>query len=211
MAVTNLFLIRHAQSHPADNVPDMDWPLSDLGHDQAVELAKILPDLDLDAIFCSPYRRCIDTIAPFARDGGVEVTTVPDLRERRVAETVIPDFLSVWKQSWADMHFKLPGCESSFEAQTRFLRALRQICAGNADRRLGVSTHGNVIGLALRHIDPEFGVEQANTIRNPDIFELRCESGELTWNRDFVPPAHLDKIATHFLDTPVRFETARSQ
>ena len=62
--------MRHAEKA----APRGDLPLNDAGAARAVELARVVGDLDVGALFATQYRRTQDTLAPLAERSGVEVT-----------------------------------------------------------------------------------------------------------------------------------------
>ena len=67
---TVLFLVRHAEkaAEPAD-----DPPLNEDGQRRSQELAELLVDANLQAIYSSDYLRTRDTAAPVSRASGVDV------------------------------------------------------------------------------------------------------------------------------------------
>lgn len=181
---TILYLLRHAQSQPDLNTPTRDWPLSDLGVTQADALVALLSKLGIRRIFSSPYRRALATVAPFARAGGLEVSTVPNLREQEnhLVGTE-PEFRSLLMKMWADFDYRPPGGETLRECQARMTAAVRDL-AGDCDGSTAlISSHGNAIGLFLNHLEPGFGYEHWRAMRNPDLFRIRFESGEFSWDR----------------------------
>jgi 2,3-bisphosphoglycerate-dependent phosphoglycerate mutase len=143
----------------------------------------------------------LSTIGPFARRSGIEIAETDDLRERNIAGGVIDNFREVWLRSWEDFSFSLPGCESSSEAQERFVEAVRQIL--RQDRGvIGISTHGAVLALLLNHLDPTYGPTEADALKNPDVVKLDFLDGELSWDRQFHLPGIHD-VATHHDETPI--------
>ena len=57
------------------------------------------------------------------------------------------------------------------------------------------------MGLFLNHIDPAFGREQAEGLKNPDVVRV-VASDRLVWDREFRLPG-LEDIATDHKETPV--------
>jgi len=55
--------------------------LTEVGLQQAKQLAERLKDLDIDAIYSSPLSRCIDTIKPLALEKNLKINIVDDLIE----------------------------------------------------------------------------------------------------------------------------------
>lgn len=79
----SLYLVRHGaagdrQSWSGD---DSLRPLSVRGEMQAVGLAKTLADHRIEAIFTSPYLRCVQTVQPLADETGLEIIEHPALAE----------------------------------------------------------------------------------------------------------------------------------
>lgn len=197
-----LYFIRHCQSHPQSVLDQSLWPLTDRGHGQAHALAVGLGNLGLEAVYCSPYLRCVDTITPFATKAGLPINIEQDLREHLIALEVRDDFLAVWRNCWADFNFSLPGCETSHECQKRFVGSVRKIVQGENAGTIAVSSHGNTIGLFLNSIDPGFGSLQAEGLRNPDVVKIVVEGDQFIWDKAFSLEA-LKEYSTAYKDTPV--------
>ena len=70
-----LFLVRHAQagSRKAHDGDDRDRRLTAEGRHQAADIAGLLVDFGVTRVLTSPYRRCIETVAPAAAALGFEV------------------------------------------------------------------------------------------------------------------------------------------
>jgi len=197
-----IFLIRHAQSHPRASVPDAQWPLSDLGRLQAQALAPLLAPLEIEEVISSPYRRCLDTVAPFVGRQGVSLRVKHDLRERTIVRTLIRDFAEIWHRSWEDFHFCLPECESSHVAQQRMLAAMHGIARESTGRRVGVSSHGNVIGLFLNTIEPSYHRAHTERLRNPDVVRVLYRDERFHWDEGF-RLAGLDALSSSHASTPM--------
>lgn len=78
-----LYLVRHGaagdrQSWSGD---DALRPLSRRGEMQAAGLAQALGDQHIEAVFTSPYVRCVQTVQPLAEAAGLEVVEHPALAE----------------------------------------------------------------------------------------------------------------------------------
>ena len=67
---------------------------------------------------------------------------------------------------------------------------------------IGVSTHGNVMGLFLNSIDPTAGIGEAEKLKNPDVLKILIDGDGITWDRGFELPG-LAQIATDHLKTPM--------
>ena len=202
MTTTTAYLIRHAQSHPSSKLEESQWPLSQVGLEQARKLGGLLESIEIAKVYSSPYIRCLSTIAPFSKRRGLDVLVENNLQERKVAEGVRDDFREVWQRSWEDFSFALPGCETSFDAQDRFVGAVKQILKEEASSSIAICAHGNVMGLLLNHLEPTYRRAEADRMRNPDIVKLVANGDDFVWDREFELPG-LDDIATDHRDTPI--------
>lgn len=79
----NLYLVRHGAAGERRSWPGDDSlrPLSGRGEMQAAGLAKTLADERIEAIFTSPYVRCVQTVRPLAEATGLEIVEHPALAE----------------------------------------------------------------------------------------------------------------------------------
>lgn len=183
---TTIFLLRHAQSRPDQDVPNSDWPLSELGLSQAEALVKPLSELGIDQVFSSPYRRALETVAPFARAVGLEVTAVPDLREHENHLTGSErEFRSMLQKMWTDFDYRADGGETFRECQARVVQAVKGIAEACRGRTPLVSSHGNAIGVFLNHLHPNFGYEDWRHIRNPDLIRIEYVCDRFKWDSEW--------------------------
>ena len=199
---TTIYLIRHAQSHPTDELHHSKWPLSELGEKQANILSHLLEPLGIETVYSSPFKRCLQTIKPFVQKTGLEIVVDEDLRERLVIKKLTKDFGEIWSKSWEDFSFALPGCENSFDAQKRFVNAVNEIQKSNTGKTIGISTHGNVIALFLNSIDQTFSIKDADQLKNPDVIRVEVKGNRFQWDRNF-RIQELDEMATDHWETPV--------
>jgi 2,3-bisphosphoglycerate-dependent phosphoglycerate mutase len=183
MAESTVYLLRHAQSSPSQEVPEAVWGLSGSGKEQADILAKVLVRLELDRIFSSPYRRAIDTVTPYCRLTNSTVEIEEDLRERKLKEQFVEDHRSLNKKAWQDFSFALPNCESGHSCQCRIASCISRLEKANRGQRILVSSHGNAIGLYLNTIDPTFGFDAWERMKNPDLYKLVIVDGIPDWDK----------------------------
>lgn len=65
--VTEVWLVRHADCY--DGITETeDPPLSALGREQAARLAERIKTIELAAVYCSPYRRAVETASAITED-----------------------------------------------------------------------------------------------------------------------------------------------
>jgi 2,3-bisphosphoglycerate-dependent phosphoglycerate mutase len=165
-------LIRHAAS--SGQASDAD--LTSDGHAQAVALKDHLAKLGINAIFSSPYRRALSTIAPFAAHAELEVKVLDSLHERILSPTDQKDWMTHIHNSFFDMDYALPGGESLNAVRRRALNAIAQIESLSHPLAAAV-THGNFMSSIFHAIDPNFGVQGWQSLRNPDVFEVTLDGG----------------------------------
>lgn len=189
MTDTHIFLLRHAQSLPSLDLPEAEWPLSNSGTEQAQNLVDSLSKLDIDKVFSSPFRRAIDTVAPYCRSTNTSILIEDDLRERKLKEeNMVDDWKILIEKAWQDFGFALPNCESGFSCQNRIANCVSKLAKRNCGKRLLVSSHGNAIGLYLNKLDPSFGFSQWSTMKNPDLFKVVFVDGAAQWEKENVFP-----------------------
>ena len=177
--MSRLILIRHCAS--TGQWPDA--PLTEAGAAAAEALAERLAGLDPDAVYSSPYRRALSTLAPFAALAGLPMTVDARLKERVLADRDLDDWLDEIRRSFEDPDRRASGGESLNDSQARALDALGEI-AGRGHRLPVVASHGGVISAVLRAADPTFGFEDWRGLKNPDLFELSLPGGRLAgWRR----------------------------
>jgi 2,3-bisphosphoglycerate-dependent phosphoglycerate mutase len=180
---------------------DHEWPLSHQGRVQAEKLAGLLRPLKIEKVFSSPYLRCGKTLQPFLEASGIAPVVDHEFRERTISLELRVDFREIWTRSWDDFSFALPGCEPSNDAQSRFVGAVKQAATQDVGI-VAICTHGNVIGLLMNHVEPQWGREATDRLRNPDVLKLNVSGSEFVWDRAFRLEG-LDEIASGYHETPI--------
>lgn len=157
--MTTIFFLRHAESNAnrsgilAGRLPNIS--LSDSGSRESRKIAKTLCDLELDLIISSPLQRCIETISPFLKRSGKNLTFEPGFQEMdygtwsgKELKTLSrkPDWKTIQSQP---EKFRFPKGESFKEASKRVSAALKRIESENPKKRILIVTHGDIIKLAV--------------------------------------------------------------
>ena len=101
--MTRVYFVRHAQ-------PEHDWkedrtrPLTEEGKIDSAIVLEFLKDKKIDAFYCSPYKRSMDTIADAAAFFGKEIIKDERLREREKG----PDGNNhgMFQKRWADYDYR---------------------------------------------------------------------------------------------------------
>jgi len=181
--VTTLILVRHAQSAPRPELPEAEFPLSELGRQQARRLASVLRELGVDALVSSPYQRAIDTLRPYAEAARLEIAVDTDLRERSLGgwlESVEAVNEAITKMH-ADLDFILPGGESGRACLARYQAAVERAIAANAGHTIAVGTHGGVVSHFLAAHCTDLPAEFWRRIRNPHLFIFEASPARYCW------------------------------
>ncbi len=154
--ITRIYFVRHAE-------PDHGWkddrtrPLTPEGRADARVVADFFSAMDVDAVYCSPYERSLNTVRPTAEHHRLAVTIDERLRERRAG----PDSNNreMFAKRWSDLHFHEPGGESIHEVQTRNMEAVTGIAGAHQGGTVVVGTHGTALSSILNYYDPGFGID----------------------------------------------------
>ena len=178
MSSTTLLLVRHAH---ADWVPDEMRPLSAAGRRDAERVAVLLSPVSPVAIYSSPYRRARETVEPLAAGLALTIEEMSDLRERSLGSGWEEDWLATIRPTWEDFSFAYPdGGETNNEAMERARGALNTLRRRHPDQVITVATHGNLLVLLLRVLDPTKGFEFWRTLTLPDIYRAVVDESGLT-------------------------------
>jgi 2,3-bisphosphoglycerate-dependent phosphoglycerate mutase len=167
-----LLLLRHAESRPDHALPEADWPLSERGREQAQLLVEALAAVRTDHLFSSPFRRALDTIAPFALWSKRAVAVDPAFAECTLRTGYVPDWPAPVARAWADRTHADVGCESADACQTRVVAGIDALVRRHPRGRLLVCSHGNTIGLFLNAVEPTFDFAQWQAMTMPALYEV---------------------------------------
>lgn len=144
-----LFLVRHGQTH-ANVARQLDTAhpgleLTDLGREQAVDLAHRLEGEDLGAIYVSDLVRTQQTAEPLSRTLGLELVVLPGLREIQAGDYEMStewgpyiEAVAAWRE---DPTQAIPGGDTGVGFLTRYTDAIRQIADDGHESAVAVS-HG---------------------------------------------------------------------
>ena len=106
----------------------------------------------MDAFYCSPYRRSLDTIREAADHFGLPIRTDERLREREAAPG--GNCRELFRKRWSDFDWHEPGGESLRSVQDRNIAALTEILEQNREKTLVLGTHGTALSMILNYYDP---------------------------------------------------------
>jgi broad specificity phosphatase PhoE len=157
---TRLLLVRHgATTLSAEDrfAGATDIPLSDEGRSQAAALAERLRDDPIDAIYCSPMRRTLETASIIAEPHALTPVSRPALREidhghwegltRHDVESRFKDEYARWEE---DPFSTTPtGGECGVDVMARALPVIRTIVEAHHGQQVVVVSHKATIRLVI--------------------------------------------------------------
>ena len=153
---TTLVLVRHGEC--SANVEERfrgrcDFDLNDLGRQQAQQLAGALQKLNPTALYSSPLRRAVQSLAPASRLLALEIGIEDGLNnlsfgawEGRLKSEIAkeqPDLWELWRRSPEELSF--PGMESLGEVARRGKEALDKLVRRHPGETVALCTHRTVL------------------------------------------------------------------
>ncbi len=172
-----VFLIRHAHS---EWTADEARSLSKQGTLAAQQLAVRLAGEPIVAIYSSPSRRAVDTVAPLAEQLHLDIFMVENLREREVPAMRMSEFETVIREAWLDPDSSPGGGgESNTDAQERGMAVMQRIIERHPQQHVVISTHGNLMVLIMNALDKSFDYDFWRALSFPDIYRLTFDGKKL--------------------------------
>lgn len=152
-----LYLIRHAES--IANMQGIyqgqtyNTGLSPLGKKQAEALKDQLRQKNIEAIYSSPSRRCLETVKPLSITRGLKIYQDKNLLEinhgdwegktKEYIKKLFPRQLKCWKVKPTEV--QMPNGENIFEVKKRIEKILDELKENYREKTLLVCTHDAVI------------------------------------------------------------------
>lgn len=163
--MNKVYFVRHAK--PDFSVhEDSIRPLTKEGLEDSKKVTNTLADKNITKIYCSPYKRSIDTIKDLSSKLDLNIELVDDFRERKISDEWIEDFNSYSKRQWEDFTHKLENGESLKEVQDRNIAQLHKILKENSGEDIVIGTHGTALSCMVNYYDNTFDYEQFEKIKN---------------------------------------------
>lgn len=166
----NIYLIRHCQA----TGQEAEAELTEVGQEQALQLADYLAAVPVEYIISSPFTRAVKTIKPYAEKNSLSVQEEERLSERVLSHENLTDWLTALEQSFIDVDLRFGQGETSREAQSRGMAVLKELWDSPYENIVLV-THGNLLALLLQHFEPSFGFKEWQRLSNPDVYQLSFE------------------------------------
>ncbi|MEA4831759.1 MAG: histidine phosphatase family protein [Oscillospiraceae bacterium] len=166
--MTTVYFIRHAQSD--NSVRDgRIRPLTEKGMADRVLVTEFLQNKSVDAIFSSPFKRAVDTIANFAEKNRFRIEAIEDFRERKSDSNMGKEnieFTSFMERQWADFNYTFSDGECLSEVQHRNIVALNEILNKYKDKCIVIGTHGTALSTIINYYDHTYGFEDFMSMVN---------------------------------------------
>ena len=191
----SIYLIRHGQTNGnRDRIVQMpDTPLSELGHQQAQQLAQTFQNISIEKIICSDYMRTQQTAAPLRAIKQSTFSLQPLLRERsfgdlrgRPYEEIDADFFA---ESYAP-----PNGETYLQFIERVNHAWEFVLTThqNMQGSLIVMTHGLVLREIIKqHLIVDETISSLSDFQNTCITEVNATDKKTVLR--LCDAQHLDK------------------
>lgn len=168
-----IYVIRHCQAEGQE----ADAKLTELGEQQAIELAAFFKEVSVERILSSPYSRAVETIQPIAEQKKIPIVMDDRLKERVLSTSHLPDWMEKLEATFHDGTLKYDNGESSDEAIERIQSVVDEVLESEANVILLV-THGNLMSLLLREYIQDFGFHEWQQLSNPDVYVLEVNMDE---------------------------------
>lgn len=152
--MTKVFFVRHAQPVHAHS-DDRTRPLTTEGIQDSAIVLETLKDKEIEAVYCSPYKRSVDTIKQVAEYYNLEIQTDERLRERE--KGVDGNNTGMFQKRWENHDYHEEGGESIGMVQSRNIEALKEILENNRDKNIVIGTHGTALSSIMNYYNPQFG------------------------------------------------------
>lgn len=151
--ITRLTLVRHAKHAwqvERRLAGHAEVPLAAEAQAQVGELThKLRAEGPFNLIYSSPLKRCISTIAPYARHAKLAIHEIPALRERDLGSWEGRAFEDVrvtgLPHAAYDGSVHIPGAEPLADVRERMHDFLGHVLRHHAGERILVSTHAGVL------------------------------------------------------------------
>ena len=167
--VTKVIFVRHGRTDYNElNISDSELDksrLNEVGIEKAKELTNILKNTHIDAIFSSPFDRCMSTVEHLAKEKNIQIqkdNRITELKWKNQGKPFLPFPTSI------DEKVNGEGSESIQELYNRMKDFLKEKTSEFDGKTIVVCTHG----------DP--------------LFEAECY---LQWSIATLPTWHVDKFA----------------
>ena len=182
MNITNLYMVRHAES-PFVFGEERTRGLSEDGLRAAIKVADVLEREDIDLIASSGYERSKQTVLCLAERKNLPILEYEELRERPIKglhyKAPWEELVVAIEKSFKDLDYALDGGESTRYAQERAIPVIKGLLDTHKGKNIVIGTHGNIMTIIMNYFDPQYGFEFWKRATLPDIYKLSFLKGQL--------------------------------
>ncbi|MCB0060493.1 MAG: MSMEG_4193 family putative phosphomutase [Caldilineaceae bacterium] len=131
--------------------------LNETGQQQAAEIAALLSEQPIAAVYSSPLVRCMETAQPLAQKLGLAVVAEPGVLEVDYGEWRGGHLKELSKTpEWHRVQhypstFRFPAGETLREVQSRAVATIEQLRTAHANEVIAIFSHGDVIRTTIAH------------------------------------------------------------
>lgn len=172
------YFLRHADTDKTSEVHFSQYPLSNLGLEQAQMIVPKLIDLNLDHIYASPFVRTIDTISPFITHTGKDLVVKENLCGRILGDIPKPEIWEFFQKSWFEPDYTIYSSETANECLIRIQKVLQDLEKKHRNKKILLVSHSNPIALYLRSINPKVDWKWFQSMPSPVLIELQPHQPE---------------------------------
>ena len=159
--VTYFLLIRHGENdwvgtdRLAGRTPGVH--LNETGQKQAEQIAQLLAEQPIDAIYSSPLERCMQTAEPLAKAHNLSVVAEPGVLEVDYGEWRAGNLKELAKlPGWQRVQhypstFRFPQGETLREVQHRAVSTIERLRDAHPNQIVAIFSHGDVIRTTIAH------------------------------------------------------------
>lgn len=178
-----IYLVRHCESTGQEPTAN----LTKNGEKQAQELVAFFVGKNIQTIFSSTYNRAIQSVEPLAEALNLTIQQDNRLTERVFSTVKMDDWMTWFRKGFENPDLVFEGGESGRDAQARIFNIMEEIFKSD-DERVVVVSHGNLISLFLKIINPSFSFQDWTELTNPDIFLITSDfdTDQLSYERAWV-------------------------
>ena len=163
-----LYLVRHCQAIGQEP----DAPLTEIGQQQAIDLADWFCEAEIEFIITSPFARAYQSIVPLSQRLGLTVEIDVRLTERILSSVPLDNWRELLAKTFIDLDLSFEGGESSRTAMMRGVAVVERMIR-QTDKTAVIVTHGNLMTLILKYFDKQIGYAEWENLRNPDVYCLK--------------------------------------
>ena len=164
--MTHIYLIRHCQ--PRIDGDDRVRSLTDKGIADIPKVTRYLEDKGIDRVYCSPYKRSVDTISNFCSKYSFDLEIRENFREVNIGNDYQGEFMDTVRHLWEDYSYRLSDVESYGQVQRRCIAELLPILREDWDKNIVISMHSTAMSTIIKYFKPDFVWE--------DYFRVLCHT-----------------------------------